>query len=221
MKHIFSNLIIFFVSLIIVNSAHSTIIYDTFEVNDSYNPNTAWLIGAATDDPRFPPMEQGIGFTANGSGYLSEITLSLFLFSGSNEIILSLLNDINGQPGDTLESFTISNMLGDFGAPPITIKSNDATFLVANSKYWVIATAPQPDTFAGWGFKHQWIPSNADRAYRNIGDTNWSISNNAGNGALRISFVPEPSTLALLSLGLITLIFIRSKSNRSPYKRGR
>ena len=220
MKHIFCNIIIFLTFLIISNTAHSTIIYDTFEENDNYNPNTAWLIGAATSDPRFPPVEQGIGFTANGTGYLSEITLPLFLFRGSNEVAINIMNSINGQPGEILESFILSDMLDGFGAPPISVESNSSTFLEANSKYWVIATAPQPDTYAGWGFKYQWVSSNnADRALRNIGDINWSISSNAGNGAIRISVtpVPEPTTLVLLSLGLLTIILTIPKSNKLPF----
>ena len=79
------------------------------------------------------------------------------------------------------------------------ISGLDGPTIDAGTQYWLMAEAPRDGvTRIAWG-------SNAmgDRGSvaRNINDTGWSVRTNRRHRAMRVGVLPEPATVALLSLG--------------------
>ncbi len=208
-------LLVMWTLAMLVSPVRAGIIFDTFGPNDSYNASTAASIGG----PGAPvaPFIQGVGFVAGDSGMLSQLTLSLYLLQGSNEVDVWFMNDGGGKPGAILEAFNLTNILENSSPfieapPPVSLNALGSVPIYAGSRYWVVASAPQADTWALWGWKLDGIAaSDVDKAQRRPGDADWTVVDDQGFAALRVTTVPEPSTVVLLVLAVLLLVLTNGR----------
>ena len=183
----------------------STIVFDNFGPNDSYDVSQGYTLAVGLNSTGLPPntdLDQGALFVPSQSGFLSDIWLAVALTGGANELDVWLMDSVAGQPGSILESFHFSNAMGPFGYdnPLSHGEGNGSTFLTKGTAYWLIASLTGPDAAAAWNWND--IGDQGPISFReNLGPWQGSSSGQTINNAFRVA-VPEPGTLGLIVLGL-------------------
>jgi len=176
----------------------------------SYSPGDAGDVFGAT------------GFTPSEEFQLTSIQLALgyvagFPSNGPNEATVSLVSDSGGLPGSTIESWQLTDLPTTFPAPLTTISSVLNPILLPGNQYWIIATAG-PDTFDTWTFTLAgsiFSPLAVDETLNGV-DSGWELNGSGRQGVLVISgdAVPEPASLALTVLALLSLTAYRGRFRR-------
>ena len=176
--------------------------------------------------PSFLPGETGevisaTKFTPPFAFRLSSIEAPLgyvfgFVPNGPNQVDVFLMTDAAGLPGSIIESWHLLDLPGNgLSIPLTTIASSLNPVLIAGQQYWV-AGSGGPGTFGTWSLTlFQGVSSGPDasRVIRNGVDSGWVGVPNARTGALVVTGdpVPEPSTLFLELLGLVSFAAIRGR----------
>jgi hypothetical protein len=141
-----------------------------------------------------------------------------FPSNGPNEVDVSLVSDAGGLPGSTIESWQLTDLPSTtFPSSLVTISSVLDPILLPGTQYWVVATAG-PDTYDVWTFTlagSSFSPLAVDDTLNGV-DSGWELNSSGRQGALAISgdAVPEPSTLALTALALLSLTVFRGRDRR-------
>jgi hypothetical protein len=181
-----------------VGRAKAETIFNNFGPGDTYQKNSSYVIGLAGGGTF--TSSQGDGFRVTGGNYtLNSLTLALCIVSGPNAVDVQFRADAGGVPGTILETFHFSN-LGQFGKlnPPVVGTSELHPLLLEGEEYWVTASAGDQTT-AGWN-----LNSTGD-----FGDVAFSRDEGPFTvtqrplAAMRIDAVPEPTTITLLSIGIV------------------
>ena len=130
-------------------SARADVLYDNFDVGDTYNTSTGWTIGAPLGQPF---QEVGCPFTVSGSYTLTEITLASAYVTGPNVYTVWLMDDAGGVPGNVIEEFDFVD-IGPFGqnnAPLVGVSALNPT-LDDGSQYWLVCST-DPSTWSAWNW---------------------------------------------------------------------
>jgi hypothetical protein len=194
--------------------ASADIVFSNFGPGDSYqlsaidygNPGNRFSGGSSLGYGFFTPTTTAFRLT--------EIDLAVSLQSGTNEFAATLWSaqhvglGITG-PISPVESFTVTGQMGPFGNdnPPIVLHSVQHPVLPADSFWWLILSADNPDTSAVWNLN---AIGDAGPSYGHSG--NITIINNdfPPRGALRVEgfnlSTPEPAGVILLGLGVAALL---------------
>jgi hypothetical protein len=192
-------------------------IFNNFGAGDSYKTNQGDAIGKVGANNFTTASE----FTATSSGNLSSITIALSRIgsAGSGDVTVKLETDSgSGGPGSVIESFSVPvSSLGAFGGnnSPVVLNSVLDPALTAGTDYWLVVSAPSPDSI-DWNFN----------PIGDIGDHATSVNGGAfflgsgTHGAFRLdsglaAAVPEPATLALVGLGALGLVGYRRLRRRA------
>jgi hypothetical protein len=178
--------------------------------------------------PSYSPGDTGdvfgaTGFTPSQEFQLTSIQIALgyvagFPSNGPNEADVSLVSDTGGLPGSTIESWQLTDLPATtFPSPLITVSSVLNPILLPGNQYWVIATAG-PDTFDTWTFTlagSSFSPLAVNDTLNGVA-SGWVLNGSGRQGALAVSgdAVPEPSTLATVTLAFVLLTAYKARSRR-------
>jgi hypothetical protein len=185
-------------------------IFSTLGPGDTYNTDVGWIIG----NSGLVEYIQGDQFSFAGAKpyWLDTIELAAGLVSGTNELDVRLMSDAAGEPGTVIEAFNFVGTMGSFGQnnPLLVGYSTLRPILNPGTNYWLIASAPNSDTFAGFNLS---LPSvTGSHAVRE--DTGpWTVLPNDILGAFRVSGtpVPAPGAFVLGGIGLGLVGWLRNR----------
>ena len=181
--------------MVLAGAAHGQIVvFDNFGPEFDYEIGTGYTVSGA--DGRI--VNQGDAFVPSESGELAGIYIALNLQSGSNTALVMLHADNAGEPGAMLETWNISDEMGQFGQwnTPLHLISVGGVELVTDQTFWVVAHGVR-DVVSVWNFNN--IGSVGMHASQSGGGV-WDVQMGK-QGAFRVDIVPAPGTLALLGLG--------------------
>jgi len=159
------------------------------------------------------------GFVPISDVQLDRIEAVIWLATGANALDLWIAADDNGVPGAAIESFHLVDAM-TFGLPtgtvtiPVVATSTTQPILLAGNQYWVAAEVSELFEVARWSINS--IGDTGPAASGNFGT--WTGSDDALRPAFRIfgesvgdTAIPEPSSLLLLSSGLLGLAGLRRR----------
>lgn len=125
----------------------STIVFNTFGLDDAYNPSYA-LYATGPSSP-YGKITSAASFTPSMSGTVSDIWIAVLKESGLNFLQIALMDDSSGQPGSILETWTISGQLGSYGNPLPHVTGAGTTAISKGVTYWLVLSATE-NTAAYW-----------------------------------------------------------------------
>jgi hypothetical protein len=218
-RYITKSYLIAAVSILLLAAANGVradvIAYSSFgpgNGGNDYNTGLGWTVG---NDFSGDNIAVGESFTPSQTGTLSKIVVALQFVAGTNAGTISLRADAGGVPGAVLESFNVGSLPTDDGAfhTPTTVNDALNVPLVAGTTYWVVASASATDSLA-WMFSDS---ATGNHATSFDGGATW-FANPDSQGAFRVTenlpTVPEPSSLTVLSIGLVMLAGKRLRLRR-------
>jgi carbon monoxide dehydrogenase subunit G len=134
-----------------VHVGAGNIYYSNFGLDGSFS-STAWCVSGSAAIGCGPTVvrEIAVPFTPNFTFTLHGISLPLSYSGGDNNATISLLADSGGLPGNTLDSWVVSNLPSDSPPPgTTTVLDTFNTMLQAGQQYWVEVQA-FGDTLIQW-----------------------------------------------------------------------
>jgi hypothetical protein len=157
-----------------------------------------------------PPQEYAQQFTTGSQSVtLASIEVPLGAASGTFTPSAELVQDNSGVPGSTaLTTFTIPTISTSTTKPyPVeTLTPTSSVVLSADTTYWLILSATGTGDFK-WGYTYSTTftgpGSLGDYATSQNGGSTWkTYPFSEGPELIQVNSVPEPSSLALMALGV-------------------
>jgi hypothetical protein len=123
-----------------------------------------------------------------------ELALGLGFEAPNHHVVVRLMDDSNGQPNATLETFGFSDLSESFGFGMIdsgpTANSVSKPTLQAGARYWLIVEPVAPeDVFVGWGSNPVGDTGTTATLHP---DGSWFTEGPTTRGAFRITGIPRP-----------------------------
>lgn len=185
--------------------ASADVSFSTFGSGDSFNSGIGYTISTSASVLGFDAA-MGQQFTSATSGDLSAISVATFLASGSGDITLGIYADDGADHmGAALGSWNVSvtsplASISTFSVAP-------GLGLSAGQKYWLGMSASN-DTWAGWCFSDPVATGLLQPNFNSPSVFPGTLS------AFRVETqaVPEPTTVAALSLGAVGLLRRRKRA---------
>jgi PEP-CTERM motif len=175
-----------------------------------YDPLDNYQIGGGANGG-YPNEAIGQSFKVNQSGTLSSITVALYYFDiGPNAGTISIDSSTSSHlPGTVLESWNVSNLPTATGAmlPPTTVLDTSDLALTAGTTYFVVASSSATSTLA-WAYNDTGVSANQAISFTGAPGPWGTLSETWGAFEVveaQAPPAPEPSTIALLGIGLATL----------------
>lgn len=137
-----------------------------------------------------------------------------FGVTGTAPMLLTLFTDSGDSPGTPIESWTVPLSPSDTSLTVITVTSVTNALLLAGQQYWLSEVPTNPvSTGIGWGLASSGLPGiQLPIAENNTGvNSGWmpTTLNIANEFSVSGSTVPEPATLGISGLVLLSMIAIR------------
>lgn len=184
----------------------AAVVFNTFTAGDGYDATTGLTLGGGSFNAT-PGLTQAARFSPSLSLPLFSVDFAAGLIVGTNTVLISLRADSAGQPGSTLEIWTVTGQMGDFGLdnPIISVNSVARPPLSAGTNYWL--TLSVPNLLDDWSAWNQATSATGTVAFQE-GTGNWSVLSSTALPAFRINAeeeIPEPSTWLLVLMGLVPI----------------
>lgn len=185
------------------------VVFSDFGPGDTYSTGSSWFIGSV-EVPTPTTYAVAVPFIASSDFLLDQIDLALTWSSGPDSVVVSLTNDLLGNPGSPIESWTISDLpnIFLFNGAIQTVSPTSAVTLLAGHEYWMEVAPSAVDTLADWNTVDQ------------IGSL--GISSNGGPFLIQDGFVPafdvlgtsvpEPSSVWWLAFAFLGVIAFWNRS---------
>lgn len=190
--------------LFLAVQAGANVVYSSFGPGDSYYSTSGYGVGKYGSSANYT---QACPFSVTDpqSYTLDSIELATALMSGLNQLNVSLMTDVAGQPGTVLESFSFIEQLPPFDGSfhSLLVGTSVANpVLTAGATYWFVASAPD-STLAVWCWASPEF--NGPHAYNEDGGA-WVLENSSQtafriNGTPVAAVVPVPGAVLLAGLG--------------------
>lgn len=153
-------------------------------------------------------LDTASAFTPSATATFDSFTISADFFGGTPAFILELAADSGGLPGAVLEEYSISLPAPSGLSSPTTVLSTVHTALFAGTQYWAVLAADpgNPDGKGEWYANP--LGTSGGAQYES---GSWSLSGGIAGPLLEVdgSTAPEPSTVAMLGMGMAGLFWVR------------
>jgi hypothetical protein len=176
------------------------VVYDSFGPGDTYRSSTVFPVQGSDTSPGYRGHAEWFVPAISGNFYSALLANVRIAGTGRSNFFLAEDSGFN-TPGTILESF-----LGRGASAAQALNSTVRPPLVAGVKYWLCAEPSDTLSFSGWFENNQGVtPGYATEA------APWSWSTLTAyappSGVFRVSVipVPEPTSVALISLGLLVM----------------
>lgn len=152
---------------------------------------------------------KGMAFTTpGGPSYTITSVLTRLNANPNAAPVLTLHSDSLGLPGTMLHTFTNP---GSFTTGNETYAFTGNYMLAASTTYWLVMFQPSGTTPFDWKASSPaetptGLATHAGCIFTTNGGTSWSNSSIIVSYEIQASLVPEPSSLALLCMGMVCLI---------------
>jgi len=173
-------------------------IFSTLGPGDTYDTSSGYTIGRSGY-----AYDKGNQFSFTGPSpyFLDTIELAASRVGGTNELEVWLMSDAAGKPGAIMEAFAFVDALGPFGQDNALLVGNSVAhpILKPGTNYWLIASAPNSDTWAA--FNNSSPEVFGTRASRQ-GTGSWDVRTDTPMAAFRVEGTPIPAPGALVLGGI-------------------
>ncbi len=176
-------------ALLPIGSAVSAqvIVHDNFGASDTFDMTS----GMTQSGPKsaLGTISQGMGFTPSVSGALSDLTVAIGHFDGTNDAHLFLSDGATDIPGATLEAFTLTS-LPAFGSAftPETLTSTLHPMLTAGKTYYLYEKETGDEANA-WNFN----TTGETNVIYSEDNATYAAYNDSSSGAYRVRVTPTPA----------------------------
>jgi len=186
------------VVLLSAGQLQAAIIFNTFGSSDSYNTSGGTSIGDSSD---YDIANQFV-VTAGTSFTLDSIELAVGMYSGTREIDVWLMSSGAGKPGTIIEAFNFQSIPN---GPSILMANSTLNPILTNGTfYWLVASAPNSDTWAYWSLSK---PAITGTRLVRAGTGTWNPSGTTLcafrlEGSTYEAPIPAPGAILLGSIGV-------------------
>jgi hypothetical protein len=188
------------------------VVFSNFGPGTTFNTSTAWNVSGTNI---FSGRVVAQSFTPSDNFTFSSAQLAMGIVGGPNILQVVLMTSSGGFPGAIVETITLTDAVAPIGTGGIVLANSALQpLLSAGTQYWIVAFAPEDDTFMGWNLSLNDFsaPVLLNGSHSLTGP--WEFS--APRGAFQVNGtpVPEPATMLLLGASL-TVIALRKCKRKS------
>ena len=187
------------------------VVFSNFGPGMTFNTSTTWNVSGTNF---FSGRVVAQSFTPSANFTFSSAQLAMGIVGGPNILQVVLMTSSGGFPGAIVETITLTDAVAPIGTGGIVLANSALQpLLSAGTQYWIVAFAPEDDTFMGWNLSlNDFSTAVLLNGSHNLTGP-WEFS--APRGAFQVNGtpVPEPATMLLLG-GSLTVIALRKRKRK-------